>query len=354
MKTAWIVVACDCDPDSPARGGVPYDSRTPFGWRGIQEGIPRLVDIADEVAARTGVSPRFTWCVRADAQIEEVYGEAAWALREFSGLWKQLATRGDEIGWHPHVWRWDGRKGCWYQEIQDEAWIKACLRSGFEAMEKAGTRPYTTRMGWEFHNNLTMQTLDALGIRFDLSAVPGSYQPGEEGDGSCFHKFWDWRGTPCGPYHPSRLDYRRPAQDDHESLRIWEIPRRAGVPGTWRFMGRARKAVERLRSLGRSPGTSSAPMHACCMTLNPAIFRSFTAEWLRDARTEEQCLLVVSFHADELLPGRGLAGWKYGPRWPQSNLLEIVTRCENAGLEPRFATPQDMEPILHDPSWESG
>jgi len=248
--------------------------------------------------------PRITWCVRADLQMYEVHGDAAWSYRHFERLWGGLEAAGDEIAWHPHLWRWSDTHGCWYQETEDDAWMRECLRCGFEALTEArGEPPVSCRMGWEFHNNVTMQMLDELGVRIDLSAVPGRVRGPKSDRGSIRHGQLDWEGTGPVPYHPSRADYRRPPADDESALSVLEVPR-AGVasPG-W---GLVRRSWGALRAIGRGDWRSvlrrhgDGPyVHAPCVTARPAVFRGLVHGWCSKGRPNSP--FVTSFHADELI-----------------------------------------------------
>lgn len=309
-----VVIGCDCDPDRPVIGGVRYDCREPLVWRGVREGIPRAREIANACRDDLGQAIRITWCVRADAQMAELYGDAAWPYGEFAELWRELEACGDEIAWHPHLWRWDDQSGCWYQEIEDAEWIRTCLREGHQALsEQLGRPPLTSRMGWEFHNNVTMQEIAHLGIRVDFSAIPGRYTVGSADRwGSKFNCHVDWRGAPEHPYVPDPADYRRPTRDASGSSLI-EVPMAVfhsiplGIVAFGRSLLKARG-----RGLGRrlltAPEVITAPLKAY-ITASPYLFQRLGAKKLQEARRDGQAVLVTAFHPDELLTdSQGTAG----------------------------------------------
>jgi hypothetical protein len=68
---------------------IPRDRPDP--WLGFERGLEIMDDIRGMLGRRTGRPGQFTWLVRADPQIEEVYGSAAWAFdsyrRRRSGCW---------------------------------------------------------------------------------------------------------------------------------------------------------------------------------------------------------------------------------------------------------------------------
>ena len=304
---------CDCDPDTVPYGGLTHDSREPLKWRGVQEGIPKLVEALDGIESETGRRVNLTWCVRSDVQMKEIYGDAAWPYLEFRELWQRLQSRGDEIAWHPHVWRWSDEHRCWYQEIHDDEWIEQCLEEGYQALCRAVGRPVQScRMGWEFHNNTSMQTLDRLGVRVDLSATPGHYCEGTGDRGSIFHKYTDWRGTPESPYQPSVMDYRRPAREGEQELGLTEVPLWGHVALRWRALGRAYVAAKHLaRGRVREALLSrkETMFHIPAFTMPPMIFTSSIGQ----ARVSDVPWgpVVAAFHCDELLRGKGLRGRTY-------------------------------------------
>jgi len=244
-----VVIACDCDPDRPDFGGTRYDSRQKLIWRGVRDGIPALVAALEDWADKEGIPrPPITWCVRSDLQMAEIYGDCAWPYRQFEKLWRKLEASGDEIAWHPHLWRWSDAHGCWYQETEDDEWIAECLERGYEALCKTyGGRIITSRMGWEFHNNVTMQKIDELGIQLDMSAVPGRRRKAKSDRGSMKHGELDWEITGPEPYHPSCKDYRRPAVDGETALDVMEVPRAACKSRLWGIVCKAWRATTALR-----------------------------------------------------------------------------------------------------------
>jgi len=218
-----IALACDVDPEPPIGPG-PRIKETDGDWRGVTNLLPRLLDHLDRLESRTGRHLPIGWFFRADTQMAELHGDAAWALKEVEPLVDRLKARGDEIAWHPHFWRWSEERRTWHQEWSDEDWMVECLRTGFLAFREVAGHIPSARMGWGCHTSATMSALDALGIRRDLSAVPGMYCSGLDRGGAVMNVY-DWRGTPDQPYHPSRDDYRVPGE---RALRLLEIPASAG------------------------------------------------------------------------------------------------------------------------------
>ena len=222
-----VTICCDVDPDVvgyniPATRFDVYKEK--LGWKGI-ENIPKIREICNSVEDSESNNLKITWHIRSDAQLKTIFNDYAYPLRNFQDLWRELEQQGDEIGWHPHLWRWSKQNKCWYQEVSDKEWICHCLENGHKEFLKLHPNLTSIRMGWAFHNNFTMKIVNDLGLTVDLSASPGlKYEGSPDERGSHFLNEYDWSLTTETPYHPSKDDYRRPAKDNEQSLSILEIP----------------------------------------------------------------------------------------------------------------------------------
>jgi hypothetical protein len=342
-RALYVAICSDCDPDRESYGGSSYSMREGLRWEGVRVGVVQARDIARRVGDETGCSVRMTWCVRSDAQMQCVYGDAAWAYKAFAGSWEGLAEAGDEIAWHPHVWRWDDAVGCWYQEISDEGWTDECLGDGYRALrELVGEVLVTSRMGWEYHSDTTMRAVAGLGIANDCSAIPGWFAAGEASHGSRFHCHADWQSTPRRPYMPSRDDYRLPAGRDADALGIREFPMSTFPSSLWGGVRRVRKALrlQGLRGLGMAfaPSTWRPTQVKAYATIRPDLFRRLVAEQLEGIR-KAPCgigYLLTAFHPDELLSGE--QGRLYSSANFEVNLRAIVAMARGSGVEPVFVS----------------
>ncbi|NSW56890.1 MAG: hypothetical protein HPY44_12835 [Armatimonadetes bacterium] len=350
-RRLYILLGSDCDPDRPHHGGASYDAPDGLRWRGVSQGVPRAREIADQVSREIGLPVRVTWCVRSDDQMARLYDDPAWPYRSQEELWKYLAAQGDEIAWHAHLWRWDESAACWYQEIEDADWAGACLSQGHSALVNAAGVPInTSRMGWEFHNDYTMQTVDALGVKQDFTAIANWYMPGESSRGSRFHCYCDWRGTPATPYHPGRADYRRPAEPGRASLSLTEIPLSTFTSG---LLGGLRTVRKAFRSRGLpgitaafSAGTWRSSASKAYVTIQPMIFRKLVAERLRAAErsSDGTGVLVTAFHPDDFLEDDSHS--LYSSRHFPVNLRIIVTSAQARLVEPVFVTANELRERL--------
>jgi len=342
-----VVVGCDCDPDRLQYGGTRYDTRTPLKWRGVGEGIPRAREIADGIQDDFGNPLKITWCVRSDLQMKEIYGDCAWPYTEFRDLWQSLAERGDEIAWHPHLWRWSDEHHCWYQEIEDDDWIRDCLQQGYVALSsRMGRAPVTSRVGWEFHNDTTMQAIAELGVKVDFSAIPGRFTPGSaDHSGSIFNCYVDWRNTPEKAYMPSASDYRREPTGNEEALGITELPMstfRSGVLGiAARFRRTARaKGPDKLKQLFSAANGSTTSLKAY-ITTHPYIFSRLVSAKISEAKRNGRAFLVTAFHADEFVEGKGKWGWLHGGDYFAQNVAALRASSAHEGITLRFASASE-------------
>jgi hypothetical protein len=336
-KRLIIIIGCDCDPDRAKYGGDNLMSHHgEYKWQGIKKGIPQIKEQLLDIQSGFDSSLKFTWCVRSDLQIEKIYGNAGWCVKEFSSLWRKLEEEGDEIGWHPHLARWNSERKLWFQEIKDEQWIKQCIAKGFTAFkENWGKPPVSCRMGWVFHNNLTMEQIAALGIKVDFSAIPDlSKSIISRKDTVYIQDYADWKETPIYPYHPSRLDYRLPAKD--KNLGVWEIPCMAVHSNLlmWLYS---------FDALTRGKGIIQLrPIFPAMIAMFPSLFKKALHHRLRINEFKKNVFLATYFHADELL------SWKR--EFLIKNLVHIQNVAHLHKMEVHFVTAFESSDFLKEES----
>lgn len=295
-KRLIVIIGCDCDPDKAKYGGENLRfHHGEYKWQGIKKGIPQIKERLLDIQSGFDTSLKFTWCVRSDLQIENIYGNAGWCLKEFSSLWRKLEEEGDEISWHPHLARWNSTRKLWFQEIHDEQWMKECIAKGFSAFrENWGKSPASSRMGWVFHNNLTMEQISFLGIKVDFSAVPAlSKAIVSKKNTRDIYDYADWKGSPLHPYHPSCLDYRVPSKG--KNLPIWEIPcmsLRSNIL-VWPYNFKVLMYGKRNILL--------QPIFSATITIFPWLFKKAFHRWLSMNEFKKTVFLATYFHADEIL-----------------------------------------------------
>jgi len=204
----YIALTCDTDADAfdPSLGGI--DSRPT--WKGIEVGIPAMINVAEEVAVRYGIKPKFTWFVRVDDQIEHYYGDACYLLQRYSEIWESQKVNGDEVAWHPHIYKF--KNNIWDRE-RDPEHVKEVICRNYKKFSECEVKPVVCRIGeaW-FDNNISI-LLDELEIVCDSTAMPGRIRRDD-------YRILDWRKTPQAPYYPSVSDYRVPGEEKRKYLEV--------------------------------------------------------------------------------------------------------------------------------------
>lgn len=193
MARHLISLTIDTDPDGLA--GRTFD-RESLSWRSLQE-IRPFLDSLRALEGRWGRVP-LTWFIRADGQIETMLGSITYLFERFSNLWAEAATQGDEIGWHPHLYRQTGHEGP-VTLIDEPAEAADEIRRLWNGLSgSVQTELFRNGEGW--HSAATLNVVEELGFRWDSTAIPG--RVGEKG-----HPM-NWLGSPNHPYFPHPRDIR--------------------------------------------------------------------------------------------------------------------------------------------------
>lgn len=310
-----VLVAVDVDPDwrLAGRRSVPY--RGDLGWDGIRQGIPRLLEALGRSSTPELKDIRFTWLLRSDLQMAELFSDPAYVAGEFAEFWKARAELGDELGWHPHFWRFSENKRLWYHETRDVDWIRDCLREGHTALSRH-FRINVAKTGWTFHTNATMKAFSDLGVQADLSALPGMRYSGFVPGTDLPLGAYDWSRSPQEPYHPREDDYQKPGLA--RALPILEIP-------NWTF------PVERIRALGRSRRQRPRRDFA-----NPAKHPMLMHRGFR--RPPMTVPFLCYFHPEELTDRTKL----FSGRNVERNLATLVQTLRSRGMRPRMEVPTNV------------
>jgi len=331
----YVVISCDADPDRPAFGGIPLNQKKEHKWLGLEVGIPKLKKATKHVKDRFSNGLRITWFIRSDTQMYDIYGDYSWPAKNFKDMWTELDNEEDEIGWHPHMWRWSEKYNIWFQERSDDAWIKNCLLEGYSQLKNVfGVK--TTRMGWDFHNNLTMNTLNDLGISADLSALPGF--KGErfvDKTLGLYHDCFDWIGSPSEPYHPSSSNYKA-----NGNLAILEIPHSCFHQNN--FIYTTKRVVWKTpfrRFMQKKPRKSYALMSS----LDPMYFYDGVMQVFKKAKSKPQ-ILVSYFHPDDLLDEKGREGFPAIIK----NLNTISNLSKEFNIDFKFITAKEAAAIANE------
>lgn len=206
MRELPAALTFDLDPDIFDESISSSNARTRLSWRGISDGVPAIREALDAFAPGIPV----TWFVRVDNQIADIYGRPGHLLETHRNLFERLRARGDEIAWHPHLYR--RKAGGWEQETDDAALLTA-MRDAIADMRSLGFEPRCGRIGEAYGSAGLMAAFDACGIRYDSTAMSGRRRMDGE-------RLIDWRDTPPTAYRPSKADHRVPGDPAHEVVEI--------------------------------------------------------------------------------------------------------------------------------------
>jgi hypothetical protein len=199
-----VLICIDVEPD--ARFIRPRD---PVPWRGYEQSMETFRRFRTKASAISAAPAHFTWVYRMDPQVELGYGSASWVVAHYAREISELAAAGDDLGLHPHAYRWSDKERRWRLPLDDQAWIDECLSGSAAAFERSLGRPCGTfRFGDRWMSQASMELLQRLGARYDLTLEPG--QPAVPvSDGSDSNAVLpDYSGVSEVPYRPSRGDYR--------------------------------------------------------------------------------------------------------------------------------------------------
>jgi hypothetical protein len=298
-----VVVTVDVDND-----GVEAGERTSLAWASI-EWLPPLKEIFERLDVCV------TWFVRADNQLMDVYGTAAHLLLAHEALWSRVVGAEDELGWHPHVYRWCEQTRRYVPE-RDSARFVDQLNAAHSDLASQGYGFASVRIGEAYHCNATMQAVEDLGLRVDSTAIPGR----KRDDGS---RVLDWSPTPNRPYHPSRADYRVAGTTDRREL--LEVP---------------------MTTVPIKAAYDSGEVHRY---LNPSfhnrIFRGAIERHLADMealRTREHVVTLI-LHSGEVMPReRAHSLYAFSLDEVHRNIAYLLARLDEVGVEHRALRMRDV------------
>ncbi len=341
-NTLYIIIGCDTDPDRPSFvDGADDDCGS---WRGVEEGISLYKELISDLKDSAGNEPKTTWLLRVDEQVKTIKGDYTWVLKRYERGLKALEADGDELGWHPHFYKYDKEGKVWFQEVNDSAWQVEMLDEAYRAYQAAFPgRAKSVRMGWDFHNGATMKKLSELGVKAEFSALPGLRTNMPIGTKRVYNIF-DWYISPRNPYFPSSADYRRGSRGDEKPLDILEIPIFISPSLMWGLISGAQFA-RKMKNPSALMRALRRPSYFINITGKPKLFAPLLHHLdgaLR--RIDNQSFFFASyFHADELLDNKSSLYSRYNLR---DNLASIIRICEMRGHSVKFIRAGDAGQLI--------
>jgi len=297
-KTVYVIIGCDNDPDRDYFvRDIPPDS---LSWRGMLEGIPRTKAKLRKLTDSEGRPPVFTWNLRVDHQMKRMYGAYNHILTTHTNLLLELEKNGDELAWHPHFWCYDEKRKVWYQNYQDTDWQVEMLKEACAAYQEVlPGRARTVRMGWSYHNNRTLATLDKLGVEVDISGIPGlRILPQKKR--VRLSNFYDWSITPNKPFYPSTADYRREAKEGEKSFSVLEVPNFMAKSFFWGMLS-GLVLAKKMKDMKQIGYALSKAAYMSTITGKPILFKPMLAQMKENLKVDDKVIYSSLLHPDELI-----------------------------------------------------
>jgi len=216
MEKLSFVICVDVEPEERA-----IDPKVTADWIGFEKTFEFFEELRPRLGDATGAPVHFSWFLRMDPQIAQVYGNPAWAVARYDRLLDRLQASGDEIGLHVHAWRWDRASSNWIADMGNQKWVDHSVRMSFAAFEQSFNRPCLSfRFGDRWLDNETLDLVERLGGRFELTLEPGRTKLIVPEDHTGVIS--DWSLVPRRPYHPSKADFTNCS--DSNSRQFWAVP----------------------------------------------------------------------------------------------------------------------------------
>ncbi|MFZ5802863.1 MAG: hypothetical protein ACOY3K_07150 [Candidatus Omnitrophota bacterium] len=265
-----VILCLDVEPDPRIPKIAARDH-----WEGFERTYHLLAPFRARLEQATENPVHYSWFFRLDPQIKRLYGHAAWLLHHYSSWIRNLEQYQDELGVHPHTFRWDPQAEEWVAEHEDLDYCKTCVQMSFDEYRDFFGRNCTAyRFGDRWTSSEAIQWCEANGAKFDLTLEPG-LEPRphvmlrERHTGS----LPDFRTVPQEPYIPSRKDFR--IKDTQGRTGPVMIPLScAKIPGILGALHRFSRKTLRQK-------TCEQPVLTLSLDLKPWIFRILIGEFLK-------------------------------------------------------------------------
>lgn len=247
-----VVLAVDVEPD-----GKPAGAHDPIVVDGFRATVEWLEQLRPRLAEASGHPVGFAWFLRMDPQIETLGGRADALARAVLPELRELQRRGDGIGLHTHLGRWDDANRRWLVDHANPTWIEHCVRTAFRAYGQVLGEPCRQhRFGDRWVSPAALDLLAELGTVVDLSEEPGKGRI----------KRVDTSADATGEIPSYR--HLRSEPRPHRDPRLWLLPLTSADPGP--ALALPIRLARRVRFFGQ-------PLHRP-LTLNRA-WRSPDAYW---------------------------------------------------------------------------
>lgn len=303
MPTHYLALTIDTDPD----GLNTYQpDRTVLNWAGLDFAIENFHQVLPEYP--------LTWYVRADGQLDYAYGSLRYLLDTYADFWQEAVARGDELGWHPHLYTVP-KDASPPEIIADTIQALGELERIWNVIKDMRFDFPTFRMGEGWHTAETLSLIEALGFTVDSTAIP------ERDDSASGHPR-NWRDTPNRPYYPDKDIPRLEGQ----ARNLLEIPM-----NSWSFQASYDKAPK-LRY-----------MNPC---IHPELWQQALKNWQAKLVPQETYFWTMILHPSEAMPHDDAdLLYAYSLDAVRENLATLTNTIEAMGHKAIYTTVSDMAKI---------
>lgn len=296
MPTHYLAVTIDTDPDGL---NTQHPDRRLLKWDGLEFAMRTFPDALSDYP--------LTWYVRADGQLEYVYATVRYLLDTYADFWHEAVARGDELGWHPHLYTVP-KDESQPQIISNNAQALDELRRIWADIKALPFDFPTFRMGEGWHTAETLNLVEALGFTVDSTAIPNR-------DDSASGHPRNWRGTPNRPYYPDKNIPRL----EGEKRELLEIPM-----NSWAFKA----------SYDKSPKLRY--MNPC---IHPQLWQEAIQMWSDNLVPQETYFWTMILHPSEAMPhDKPDLLYAYSLEAVQENLAYFSKKIESLGDDVIYTT----------------
>ena len=218
-----IILCIDVEPD-----GFFIDKDKPLPWKGFEELCLFFNRSRKGLEQATQEKVNFSWFFSLSPQVEKTYGAPEWPLTQYQKEIQELRSHGDELGLHPHPYRWVPGKNNWIEDRADQDWVNYCVKLAFESYQKVLGQPCRSfRFGSVWINNETLNFANRLGAKVDLTVEP-NFKPDAiyPKNGDYAGEYPDYDDVPRFPY--KKADHNFKMMDTNANNDLWMIPLTSG------------------------------------------------------------------------------------------------------------------------------
>jgi len=186
-----------------------------FDVNEVVKAVVHLESLIKVIECNYKIKIPVTWFIRCDDSVASVTGKEEGLLLALDDFIRRRKVLGDEFGLHPHFYVY--KDGVWQSEKNHQRQREQLYRAALAWKRYFGVSAKLSRMGEALMNNVISSSLVEIGVELDSSALVGRsrFDSGFQ---------FDWTITPNTYYHPSTIDYRRPANMGEDSDKFIQVP----------------------------------------------------------------------------------------------------------------------------------